>query len=1164
MTTIRDASLGIKLEGLSETLRGIGQVKKEIDTVPKEINIKVATDNLKVGSNRWKDLTKDQAKYDESLNDIFKKETKGINEVIKALDGVNLLFGKQVINTGRINQLSKAFGPLVDGIEGAIKSTTGLDVGLGTIGVVGAAAMVAVGLGVLAVTNYLDDAIKSAVAFEDQLNEMQRSMGATANQMNAMSAFSLGLSLKTGTSQADLMKMGREAYEAGAGQYGGQSGIVNDKIIGSLVETANTLPASFGKGTTGADFIPLLADYEISLKKQGQSSEEFYAKMADTFAVTQQEFHVVPSDLKYILGSLSNKLTTLGGEVDLNVNAANDMVGVYGSMIPQLTKLSYRSKMSSVMLAQSIVEPILSTETAKQSSISQAFGFTSLEEYKQRQSDPAALVMEILKRYAAAKGNLGMQQSMRASMGQELAGALDVVGDPTKAKYTEEELKRWTELLDPLNKANAEGSLRIRNFAEEQASLSGQLGDLQNRFVQLSLSIGELFLPGLVALATWANNLTSALDPLIVKMEAWGKTAEGIMAIKLFSAIGIALLVAGLILVAGALAGVAAGALAAVGGVGAVATALGVGGVVALGTVAIASGGTGSTAASVKGTQQLSLMGDLLKGISDTLTALFEFLKSIGDWALALLGRASPAEIKKAEAKIPNTLVDLMNTEPFSQSDLDKFAGDVLKWLWGPFTKGGSFEPDFWYIPNLAFQALTDTIGLLSDAIMKFIGWLGSLSWLPGHEVFALDAANYEKGKGTAFMNSVQTLGSATVTQENTEGGSAGSTGPYEGGSAGSTGPYIPSGSTNNEPPADFVPLTADQTEAEKIAFAKKSGAAAKKVKETYESRMKTLMSGGTMDQATADQLTRAAGFFPTTSGASISGTSGKDSIQASTYAKNRAKYGLASGDTRTDYGLALLHPNEAVIPANLNPAMTGNFEGLSKFFGIPGFAEGAKNIGSYAGAGTTDESGRNRVSQDTLNNRGNYKIPSVEELSKMLTDMYVSADPSGTPYWESRATSGHASLIGQVEQVRDAMVVLGVLELGTSIMDPPGIESLCERAGKGILDEQAKKLFKQVATDTLVKSHTTQLKPSDLSELLLVPSHATGINYVPRTGLALLHQGEAVVPASQNNGSNSKQYTLNVSVPVTINSNGDNIDSFALRRTIENIVQDAVRHTMS
>jgi len=33
------------------------------------------------------------------------------------------------------------------------------------------------------------------------------------------------------------------------------------------------------------------------------------------------------------------------------------------------------------------------------------------------------------------------------------------------------------------------------------------------------------------------------------------------------------------------------------------------------------------------------------------------------------------------------------------------------------------------------------------------------------------------------------------------------------------------------------------------------------------------------------------------------------------------------------------------------------------------------------------------------------------------------------------------------------------------------------------------------------------------------IPGYATGTNYVPETGLYLLHQGEAVIPAAQNNG---------------------------------------------
>ena len=55
-----------------------------------------------------------------------------------------------------------------------------------------------------------------------------------------------------------------------------------------------------------------------------------------------------------------------------------------------------------------------------------------------------------------------------------------------------------------------------------------------------------------------------------------------------------------------------------------------------------------------------------------------------------------------------------------------------------------------------------------------------------------------------------------------------------------------------------------------------------------------------------------------------------------------------------------------------------------------------------------------------------------------------------------------------------------------------------------------------------------------DISEASF-PSHAAGISYVPQTGLALLHKGEAVIPASQNQAG-AKSYTININNPVIRN----------------------------
>ncbi len=68
-------------------------------------------------------------------------------------------------------------------------------------------------------------------------------------------------------------------------------------------------------------------------------------------------------------------------------------------------------------------------------------------------------------------------------------------------------------------------------------------------------------------------------------------------------------------------------------------------------------------------------------------------------------------------------------------------------------------------------------------------------------------------------------------------------------------------------------------------------------------------------------------------------------------------------------------------------------------------------------------------------------------------------------------------------------------------------------------------------------------------------PSYATGTSYVPQTGMALLHKGEAVIPANQNtyNNSNSFSPTVNLSVQ----GGGD---SNQIAQEVENVLWDMGR----
>ena len=57
--------------------------------------------------------------------------------------------------------------------------------------------------------------------------------------------------------------------------------------------------------------------------------------------------------------------------------------------------------------------------------------------------------------------------------------------------------------------------------------------------------------------------------------------------------------------------------------------------------------------------------------------------------------------------------------------------------------------------------------------------------------------------------------------------------------------------------------------------------------------------------------------------------------------------------------------------------------------------------------------------------------------------------------------------------------------------------------------------------------------------------SLATGTPYIPRTGLYQLHQGEAVIPASQNTGAGARPITISFG-NIVINGENKNPDKLA------------------
>ena len=54
------------------------------------------------------------------------------------------------------------------------------------------------------------------------------------------------------------------------------------------------------------------------------------------------------------------------------------------------------------------------------------------------------------------------------------------------------------------------------------------------------------------------------------------------------------------------------------------------------------------------------------------------------------------------------------------------------------------------------------------------------------------------------------------------------------------------------------------------------------------------------------------------------------------------------------------------------------------------------------------------------------------------------------------------------------------------------------------------------------------------------IPGFAEGTDYVPQTGLALVHQGEKIIPASQNSSTYGGSVTHNHTWNITAGPNAD------------------------
>jgi hypothetical protein len=63
--------------------------------------------------------------------------------------------------------------------------------------------------------------------------------------------------------------------------------------------------------------------------------------------------------------------------------------------------------------------------------------------------------------------------------------------------------------------------------------------------------------------------------------------------------------------------------------------------------------------------------------------------------------------------------------------------------------------------------------------------------------------------------------------------------------------------------------------------------------------------------------------------------------------------------------------------------------------------------------------------------------------------------------------------------------------------------------------------------------------------------SYQTGTDYVPKTGLYMLHKGEAVIPANQNTTNNNNTFSPNITINASGNSNAQDI-AYEVKKVLE------------
>ena len=491
--TIRDAGLGIRIEGLSQALSGLARVRDSLDGIPRTLDIGVRFNTSDV-EKTWSALRAgqpkrmDQSEIDQIFGTTSATQTR-LGKLTEGLEKVNTLLGRNVFHTQNIQKLSTGITTLSKNVGAGAEGAGALEAGFGLVETVGVAAFAAVGLSVADVTGYIGDATGKAAEFRSEMGEISRSMLMNQEQSNALSKSTLNLSLNTGKSTEEISKVVYATLEAGGGKVGGE---VNQQLV-DLVATRSVQATKSLPGTEGSAVAELMSRNIQFLKSSNEDMTDFVKKSSNAIILSHSLFGATSDEQSAYLTRLSSTVQSLRGNIEERGGSLTTGAGLELSGLAAAAGEKLPGRQGAMRMTE-LFSQLLTVDEGKRAELGNLMHISG-EEFAKRQQDPTKLVLDFLRQYKENEAERGF---MRGVIGEESGGTLDVLAP---------QFDEISKSLEKYNQKLNEGDVTFENFKTAQNGYSYQVEELYTNLGLVSTSLGLIFLPSIIEFVKMLNSV---------------------------------------------------------------------------------------------------------------------------------------------------------------------------------------------------------------------------------------------------------------------------------------------------------------------------------------------------------------------------------------------------------------------------------------------------------------------------------------------------------------------------------------------------------------------------------------------------------------------------------------------------------------------------------